>query len=168
MACQRLVSVCRRRELSGCSPRSSPAGPDRGGRGVPLARRARARIGQLTRTGQAPSRGSGGRPAGLTAAGTEGSRLLDGRDLDVEGDLLADQDAAGLEGRVPDDAVVLAVDRGLALEAGADVAVGVLGGADVSEGDGDRVGLVLDGQVAGEVERVGTGDLDVGGGEGLG
>jgi len=88
-----------------------------------------------------------------------GSRLQDGRDLDVEGDLLADEHAASLEGRVPDDAVVLAVDRGLALEAGPYVAEGVLGGAEVGERDRDGVGLILDGEVAGEVERVRAGDL---------
>src|SRR6476646_5629852 len=44
-------------------------------------------------------------------------RLLEGRDLELEDDLLADEDAAGLEGGVPADAPVLAVDGHVALQA---------------------------------------------------
>src|SRR5690606_19646178 len=55
-------------------------------------------------------------------ASAVGSGSLDGRDLELEGDLLADQDTTGLQGGVPGDAEVLAVDDDRALEAGALVA----------------------------------------------
>ena len=58
-----------------------------------------------------------------------------GRDLELEGDLLADEHAARFERRIPADAPVLAVDRGRALEADPLVAERVDGGAGVVEVD---------------------------------
>src|SRR6202012_5077902 len=57
------------------------------------------------------------------------SGVLDQGELELEGDLVADQDAAGLQGRVPGDAVVLAVDGDRAPEADPQVAERVLGRA---------------------------------------
>src|SRR5205823_9926563 len=78
---------------------------------------------------------------------------LDRGDLELQGHLVADQDAAGLERGVPGDAVVLAVDGDRALEADPQVAERVLGRALEAERDRDRVGHALDGEVAGELER---------------
>src|SRR5690606_3929724 len=47
-------------------------------------------------------------------AWSRGSALLDRRDVELEGHLLADEDPAGLERRVPGEAPVLAVDLGRA------------------------------------------------------
>ncbi len=69
-------------------------------------------------------------------------------DLELEGHLLADQDAAGLEGCVPVHAPVLAVDGRLAFEPDPGVAERVDGGTAVLEVDGDRLGDTLDRQVA--------------------
>src|SRR5215212_4537502 len=109
--------------------------------------------------------GSGGLPpAGGSPAGWSG--VLDRGDLELEDDLVADEDAAGLERGVPGDAVVLAADRDRALEADALVAERVLSGALELEGHRDPVRHVLDGQVAGDLEG-GLVDLaDVGGDEG--
>ena len=54
---------------------------------------------------------------------------LDGRHVERDGDLVADEDAAGLEGRVPGQAEVLAGDRDGGLEAGTRVAERVDRGA---------------------------------------
>src|SRR4051794_2058138 len=88
--------------------------------------------------------------------------LLDGGDLELEDDLLADEDAAGLEGGVPADAPVLAVDRHVALEAHAAVAPRVDGGSGVLEVEGDRLGDALDAQIAGDPEGLGVGLLEGG------
>ena len=56
---------------------------------------------------------------------TSRSGVLDGGDLELEGDLVADQHATSLETGVPADAPVPAVDDDGALEAGAEVAVRV-------------------------------------------
>src|SRR4051812_12757165 len=82
------------------------------------------------------------------------SGLLDGRDVELEADLVGDEHAAGLERGVEGDAPVLAVDRGGALEAGADVAERVLGEAGELEGHGDRLGGVADREVTGDREGV--------------
>src|SRR5512146_884931 len=57
------------------------------------------------------------------------SGVLDRGDLELQGHLVADQDAAGLERGVPGDAVVLAVDGDRALEPDPQVAERVLGRA---------------------------------------
>jgi hypothetical protein len=49
-------------------------------------------------------------PTSGEQSGMSGSGGLDGRDLELQGDLVANQDAAGLQRGVPGDAVVLAVD----------------------------------------------------------
>src|SRR3954447_21370886 len=77
---------------------------------------------------------------------------LDGRDLELERDLLAHQHAAGLQRGVPGDAPVLAVDGDAALEADPVVAERVLGGALELQRDGHGLRDVLDGQVAGDLE----------------
>src|SRR4051794_21743242 len=111
--------------------------------------------------GRPPQPAGGGRPGGQGAlppaatgrrqpAGWSG--VLDRGDLELEDDLVADQDAAGLERGVPGDAVVLAADGDRAVEADALVAERVLRGALERERDGDRLRHVLDGQVAGDLE----------------
>src|SRR3954452_19778200 len=72
---------------------------------------------------------------------------LDRRDVELELDLLADEDAALVEADVPLEAPVAAVDGRLALEAGPEVAPRVVGGAGDLEVDRDRVGATVDGQV---------------------
>src|SRR3546814_3128690 len=67
--------------------------------------------------------------------GSAGVVGADGGDLELEGDLLADEHAAGFQGGVPVDAPVLAVDGGGALEADAGVVVRVDGAAAVLEVD---------------------------------
>src|SRR3546814_16771381 len=69
------------------------------------------------------------------------SGVLDGRDVELELDLLGDEHATGLERGVPGEAPVLAVDGDLALEAHADVAERGLGGA--GELEGKRDGLEI-------------------------
>src|SRR4051812_21643166 len=66
----------------------------------------------------------GGRGARLGLGGNSG--LLDGRDLQHKLDLVADEEAAGLEGGVPHQAPVLAVQRRGPLEPGPGVAERVL------------------------------------------
>src|SRR3954449_13624856 len=82
---------------------------------------------------------------GATRSGVVGS--ADGRNLELQRDLLADEHAPGLQRRVPGHAEVLAVDRGPALESDAMVAERVDGGAGVVEIDRDRLGDALDGEV---------------------
>src|SRR5690606_7473062 len=91
-------------------------------------------------------------PVAELATGAEGwsSGLLDRRDVELEVDLLAHEDAAGLQGGVPVHAPVLAVDGGLALEADALVAERVDGRAGVGEVDRDGLGRALDGEVTGD------------------
>src|SRR6516225_8026610 len=69
----------------------------------------------------------GGRPAAARLVRPGGSGVLDRGDLELEGDPIADQDAAALERGVPVDAPVLAVDRDRALETGPQVTERVLG-----------------------------------------
>ena len=92
-------------------------------------------------------------------------------ELDVEGDVdvFADQDAAGLEGRVPAQAEVLAVDLGGGGEADAGVAPGVFAGrAGAFDGEGDGLGDAMEGQVAGDGVVAFALALDRGGFEGHG
>src|SRR5690606_17982412 len=91
---------------------------------------------------------------------------LDGRDLELQHDLVADQHAAGLQRGVPGDAELLAADRGAALEADPLVAERVQCRALEGQRNGHLLGDALDGQVTGDVESVLTGLLDLGGGEG--
>src|SRR4029078_13124274 len=86
-------------------------------------------------------------------------------DVDLELDLVRDQEAAGLERGVPGQAPLLAVQGGAALEAEAGVAERGLGGAGQLEVDRDRLGDVLDGQVAGDGPVVAVAG-DLGGDEG--
>src|SRR5215213_7121829 len=109
--------------------------------------------------GNLPSGAAGDRPMTIRSApGASRERLvpgsggLDGRDLELESDLVTDQDAAGLERDVPGDAVVLAVDDNGALEADAQVPEGVGSGALELEGNGDGVGDAPNSQVAGELD----------------
>src|SRR5690349_23477848 len=83
-------------------------------------------------------------------SGRPGSGGLDRREVELELDLLRDEHATGLEGGVPGEAEVLAVDLRGALEADPDVAEGVLGRAGLLEDDGQRPGDVADGEVAGD------------------
>src|SRR4051795_6249047 len=101
----------------------------------------------------------------LSGRGRE-SGVLDGGDLELQDDLVADQDAAGLERSVPGDAVVLAADGDRAVEADPLVAVRVLRGALELEGHRDPVRHVLDGQVAGDLEGGLVHPADVRGDEG--
>ena len=68
------------------------------------------------------------------------SGRLDGRDLELQGHLLGDEHATGLEGGVPDEAEVLAVDVDLAAQAHALVAERVERGALELEVDDDGAG----------------------------
>jgi hypothetical protein len=90
----------------------------------------------------------------LTAGRPYPRRRADGGDVEVEGDLVADHDAAGVQGGVPGDAPVLAVDLGLALEPDPVVAERVGGRAGVLEVERDRLGDAPDGQVARDQEGV--------------
>src|SRR3954470_14939745 len=78
----------------------------------------------------------------LSGRGRE-SGVLNGRDLEVQDDLVADPDPPGLERRAPGEARVLAADGRRALEADAGVAERVGGRALELERDGDRVGDAL-------------------------
>src|SRR4051794_14969966 len=124
-------------------------------------------LGERLERDAGPPDGSGGPTALFGSVGPVrfGSGVLDRRDVELELDLVRDEDATGLEGGVPADAPVLAVDGRGALEPGADVAEGVLRGAGGLEDDGDRLGDALDGQVAGDGPVVAVA-LDAGGDEG--
>ena len=74
-------------------------------------------------------------------------------DVHVDRDFVAEQVSAVIEGLVPVDAVVLAVDGRLQREAGALVAPRVLGEAEKSP-EGDALGHAVHRQIAGDVERV--------------
>src|SRR5215207_291609 len=97
----------------------------------------------ITRGRFSKGSGSGGADRGLAGRprparlGSGRSGGLDCGDLELEGDLVADQDAAGLERGVPGDAVVLAVDDGRAFEPSSQVAVRVGGRALELERDRD-------------------------------
>src|SRR5690606_17427289 len=78
----------------------------------------------------------------------------DGRALDLDGDLLADQYATGLERLVPGEAEVLAVDLGLGREAEDVLAPRVGGGAAELDVEGDLLGHVPDGEVTDDLELV--------------
>src|SRR6185312_16697405 len=92
-------------------------------------------------------------PRSLSSFEGRGSGLAQDR-LDLQGDLdlLAHDDPAAVERHRDVDAEVAAVDRGGGREAGAGAAVGVRAEAVDLEGEGDRPGHALDGQLA--VERV--------------
>src|SRR5690606_15643426 len=94
------------------------------------------------------------------------SGRLDGRHLELERHLLADEHTTGLQRRVPLDVEVLAVDRDRAFEAHPDVAERVGRHAFIGEVDADRLGDVLDGQVTGEPVGRLVQLLDAGGDEG--
>src|SRR3954454_14763268 len=79
-----------------------------------------------------------------------GSGVLDGRDVELQLDLVGDQDAAGLECGVEAHAPVTALDRGRPLETDAGVAERVDRRADVLEWDRDRVLDSFDARVSGD------------------
>src|SRR3989442_697107 len=103
----------------------------------------------------------GGAPAGSTgwiqrvASDGCGGRLfrdssLGGRGLDrqVNRDLIADQPAAGLQGRVPGEVEILPVHLGLSGEAGRALTPGILGRAVEDRVQHHLAGHALDGEVA--------------------
>src|SRR3954471_16173737 len=92
--------------------------------------------------------------------------LLHSGDVELELDLLADEHAALVEREVPREVPVATVDGRAALEAGAEVAPRVVGGAGELELHGDGVGLVVDGEVADEGVDVVLDLRDLGAGEG--
>src|SRR6478735_12681299 len=92
--------------------------------------------------------------------------LLDRGDLELQGDALGDQQAAGVERDVPLEAEVAPVDPAAALETGADEAVVVGVDAEQLERDDHLAGDVADGQVAGDHVRVVLDLLHVGAREG--
>src|SRR5207342_378318 len=80
----------------------------------------------------------------------------------VDGNLVADQHAAGFEDGVPGQAEVLAADRGFGAEAGAGVAEGIDGHAVEFGLEGHGAGDALDGEVALQLVGVALGDDGVG------
>src|SRR5688572_31914481 len=111
------------------------------------------------RSREVPARRAGYSPS--APAASVGGGFLGGSGLDVEGhgDVVAEHVPAVVEGLVPHDSEVLAVDGGRGLEA----VLGVLAGADraqVGHGKGDLPGDPVHGQVAGDVELVLAGGLD--------
>ena len=81
-----------------------------------------------------------------------GLRGLDRRNLEVESDLLTDEDSSSFEGRVPTDALILAVDHGRAFEAESGVAVWVNGGPGDFNIERHTLRDALDREVAGYAE----------------
>src|SRR6478609_11381872 len=75
-----------------------------------------------------------------------------GLDLELDGDLVADDDAAAVHRHVDVDAEGLAGDLGLGREAGARAAVGVRTEAVELQLEGDGLGDALDGEVASTVQ----------------
>src|SRR3954451_6103647 len=79
----------------------------------------------------------------------EGSGVAEnGLDLELDGDLVTADDAAAVHRHLDVDAELVAVDLGLGREAGAVAAVGVRAEAVQLEGQGDRTGVALEGQLA--------------------
>src|SRR5690606_31629061 len=115
---------------------------------------------RVVRVARCCSAGAGARPRRCSAG------VADRRDVEGQGDLLADQHAAGLERGVPGDAPVLAVDDDLAGDADALVAERVGRRALELEVDGDGLRGALDGQVAGDPEGLVVDRGDLGGHEG--
>src|SRR5690606_14813066 len=105
-------------------------------------------------------------PGGRATPADRGwSGLLDGRDLDGDLDLVAHEHAAGLEGRVPREAEVLAGDRRRRRERGAEVAVGVGRGAVELGREGNGLGHAVDRELTGHL-GLGGADRHGGGREG--
>src|SRR5437868_7346326 len=94
--------------------------------------------------------------------------LLDGFDFQGEVDFFADQEAAGLEGLVPFQAEVPAVDAGGGVEAGALAAPGILAAALEGGVEDDGPGHSVEGQVAGDPVAVAALVLDLRAAEGSG
>src|SRR3954469_15857643 len=88
-----------------------------------------------------------------------------GLDLELDGDLVADDDAAAVHRHVDVDPVGLAGDLGLGGEGGARAAVGVRAEAVELQLEGDGLGDALDGEVALD-GPVGAVSADAGGAEG--
>src|SRR5918993_1564485 len=82
--------------------------------------------------------------------GKEGSGLLGELHVERQLDLLGDEDATGLEGGVPGQAPVGAVDLAVGLEGGLLVAPRVGGDTVELDLEGDRLGDPLDGEVTGQ------------------
>src|SRR3954452_2050292 len=89
---------------------------------------------------------------GPTESVQAGSVLADGLALNLDLDLLAHHDATGLEGHVPGQAPVLAVDLGVRAEREDALAVAVDGRALELHDELDRLGGALDGELAVEDE----------------
>src|SRR5699024_10391471 len=93
-------------------------------------------------------------PSGLNGGGRTGRGrlvdLLDQRELELQGDLVADEYTTGIELRIPGHAPILAVDAPRALESGPEVAEGI--GVDADELERDRDGLrhIADRQLTGD------------------
>src|SRR5215210_8643982 len=92
--------------------------------------------------------------------------LAVGFDADGDLDVLA-EDRTGIHHAVPDDSVVLAVEREGGLEAGLLSLRGLYAAQEV-DGDGDPLGDAVHGQIAGDLEGVLVLRLDLGAGEGEG
>src|SRR6478672_9737112 len=92
-------------------------------------------------------------------SGRQGDRLLE-CDVDFELDLVADQPAAGLEGDVPVETPVLAIDLGLGVETCPARAVHANVEAEELDIEVDRLGDILDRHVGGDDELVATLRLD--------
>src|SRR5215467_309367 len=91
-------------------------------------------------------------PVGLALG--SGRLVEDGLGLDVDGDLVADHDAAALDGRVPADAEVVPVDDAGGGEARPRAAPRVGGEAAQLDLEGERLGDAADGQLAVDLEVV--------------
>lgn len=92
---------------------------------------------------------------------TCGDGGLDGGEFDFDGDLLADEDAAGFEGHVPVEAEILAVDGGFDGQAGALHAVEVFELALIFGIEGDGLCDAVHCQVASYAVLVAAERLDV-------
>src|SRR5690606_6071568 len=89
-----------------------------------------------------------------TPCGRCGSGLADRLALDLDGDLLADEDASGLERLVPGEAELLAVDLGGDAVAEQLLAPRVRAHAVELDGELDLLGHVTDGEVTDDLEHV--------------
>src|SRR3954447_21473557 len=103
-----------------------------------------------------------GRPCAPALLALRGGRgvLLHRLQVDRDLDLVAQHRAAGVERLVPDDPVVLAVERGLDLEAGPGISLGILDLAAVGHRQGDLLADAVHGQRARDVVLVLAGGLD--------